>query len=1261
MSKYNENDAATHNYIYDEIGQLIEDKSEGLKIVWRVDGKVKKVMKNTDGNPVTISFGYDGLGNRISKSVATNFGIIANPISKTTYYVRDAQGNELAVYTLNQTSTAKSMTLREHDIYGSSRLGLEDMNLLVYKNELPNTAQLKSSVSKVASTTQTDIVADASTNKTAATLTIQPLVALSPVPVIRDYSLSFDSSTVATWPIQTSTVVLANPESTNIHLDTKFSLKDSSIPEGNYAIGQFEYKGVAAIASKTDIPLVRTTTNCITVNNTSVMNVVNVSRLSNCNETDLSFGQVLNQNEEGFVEYNARTGLDQSGIKVGFAIDNKFYGFITRIVVKKKKKISSNPWYNELDLFRIDNGGDPVDLGAINSTQTIKMERLVVGSPILRYSVDGAIVYETSTVSTNAAILTTSFENKKTYIEKLRVNKKVIVNKKLTTQVLVSVTKDATGYRPAVIVAQTLNETASTVRSYNKVATNSISQSDIQKGITLNLDTDFGTGSASFIVNGAIEAASAVWNAATSTAPLPAVQINGINKLGGSINGGNSLGFDMCYLNYTIKPLNDVANSQSFSFDDATSKTVTNNPPASATGTIMTVSPSVQRTLTALCMADTDGDGILDIYEDLNLDDNLASDDTDQDGTPNYLDTDDDGDGLLTIFEGADPDGDHNPITGTPSWNTNATTGPNQNTVPNYLDNDDDGDGLFTQYEGADPDGDQNPAKGGTSLDTDGDAQPNYLDIDDDGDGLYTNFENVDPDGDHNPLTGIQSLNTDHFTERKGNVITDLVPNYLDNDDDGDSVLTIWEGADPDGDHNPTAGLPSLNTDAVAGNNPNMLVDTIPNYLDKDDDGDGYATWEEGPDPDKDGNPNTGATQDVDVDGIHDYIDYSDIIYPALEAIKLNNYVNLVGDKRYELANHLGNVLVVVTDKKIPMFITDAVPSSGLKSFNADVLSYNDYYPFGMLVPNRHGNSTAYRYGFNGMEKDDELKGEGNSYDFGARLYDPRVGRWFKMDAEFSKLPNLSPYGYVNNNPLLFIDPDGNFLIDVHKRITRNAFSKVNGRYLSMKQQKAIIAFRNGIVGNGVSYYDGSVVAPDVRSLPWYAGGFGKKSVESDHFDSMNYKEILANFEGTMDNIETALYSYKKNQINAEGLAKIVGEEYHAVQDFYSHSNFIEIYKDVYGETKLSDIPTLQEAMSQDKYKKFAGKLQKELKTGIYPGTDKDSHKQMNHDLGAGSTFGSVEEVKGKEVNWNSRAAEAVATKATKKVNDKVEQAILTK
>lgn len=67
----------------------------------------------------------------------------------------------------------------------------------------------------------------------------------------------------------------------------------------------------------------------------------------------------------------------------------------------------------------------------------------------------------------------------------------------------------------------------------------------------------------------------------------------------------------------------------------------------------------------------------------------------------------------------------------------------------------------------------------------------------------------------------------------------------------------------------------------------------------------------------------------------------------------------------------------------------------------------------------------GYRYGFNGMERDNELKGSGNSYDFGARILDPRLGRWLSLDPLAQKYPYASPYNFVLNNPMVFVDPDG--------------------------------------------------------------------------------------------------------------------------------------------------------------------------------------------------------------------------------------------
>lgn len=124
----------------------------------------------------------------------------------------------------------------------------------------------------------------------------------------------------------------------------------------------------------------------------------------------------------------------------------------------------------------------------------------------------------------------------------------------------------------------------------------------------------------------------------------------------------------------------------------------------------------------------------------------------------------------------------------------------------------------------------------------------------------------------------------------------------------------------------------------------------------------------------------------------------------------------------------MGNVLAVVTDKVIGQDIQD---DPAADYYAATVSSANDYYPFGWTMPGRKFvGSDGYKYGFNGMEMDNEVKGQGNSYDFGARIYDNRVGRWLALDPLAQKYSSLSPYCFVTNSPLRFIDPDGKQLVD---------------------------------------------------------------------------------------------------------------------------------------------------------------------------------------------------------------------------------------
>jgi RHS repeat-associated protein len=77
-----------------------------------------------------------------------------------------------------------------------------------------------------------------------------------------------------------------------------------------------------------------------------------------------------------------------------------------------------------------------------------------------------------------------------------------------------------------------------------------------------------------------------------------------------------------------------------------------------------------------------------------------------------------------------------------------------------------------------------------------------------------------------------------------------------------------------------------------------------------------------------------------------------------------------------------------------------------------------------MLVPNRHSED-EYRYGFQGQEKDDEIKGEGNSLNYTFRMHDPRVGRFFAVDPLQSKFVWNSPYAFSENRVIDGVELEG--------------------------------------------------------------------------------------------------------------------------------------------------------------------------------------------------------------------------------------------
>ena len=118
----------------------------------------------------------------------------------------------------------------------------------------------------------------------------------------------------------------------------------------------------------------------------------------------------------------------------------------------------------------------------------------------------------------------------------------------------------------------------------------------------------------------------------------------------------------------------------------------------------------------------------------------------------------------------------------------------------------------------------------------------------------------------------------------------------------------------------------------------------------------------------------------------------------------------------FNYTDHLGNVRVSYSDLD---------KDGSIDKTKNEILEESNYYPFGLkhepnAVINKQPN---YKYKYNGKELQDELGL--NMYDYGARNYDPALGRWMNIDPKAETSRRWSPYNYCYNNPLRFIDPDG--------------------------------------------------------------------------------------------------------------------------------------------------------------------------------------------------------------------------------------------
>lgn len=127
------------------------------------------------------------------------------------------------------------------------------------------------------------------------------------------------------------------------------------------------------------------------------------------------------------------------------------------------------------------------------------------------------------------------------------------------------------------------------------------------------------------------------------------------------------------------------------------------------------------------------------------------------------------------------------------------------------------------------------------------------------------------------------------------------------------------------------------------------------------------------------------------------------------------------GNKRYELNDWLGNVRVVINDKKTPVNT-----GTTTVSYLPQIINVRDYYSFGLDITERSYSytNTKYRFSFNDKEDIEQRWYQ----DYGARYYHKALGRFISADPLIVKQKQyawLSSYQFASNTPIRAIDKDG--------------------------------------------------------------------------------------------------------------------------------------------------------------------------------------------------------------------------------------------
>ena len=173
--------------------------------------------------------------------------------------------------------------------------------------------------------------------------------------------------------------------------------------------------------------------------------------------------------------------------------------------------------------------------------------------------------------------------------------------------------------------------------------------------------------------------------------------------------------------------------------------------------------------------------------------------------------------------------------------------------------------------------------------------------------------------------------------------------------------------------------------------------------------------------------------------------------------------------QEYVLRDHLGNTRVTFTDADNDGNINEK-----------DIKQINHYYCFGLnMEGNWNGAAGSNKYQYNGKEWNDDFGLGWN--DYVARMYDPAMARWVTVDPLSEKMRRHSPYNYVFDNPLRFVDPDGN---EPDYFIKNNTTGRVEWRPEAKSQATTPEGYTyigktyNGLAIGGVKVFEDKITTP---------------------------------------------------------------------------------------------------------------------------------------------------------------------------------------